>query len=530
MKLSAFLLIFLFFSTATRAETLLELYRLAKQNDPELKIAEREWFAIQTQRPQAQAALKPQVVLGGDVSENWQLEDWMSGDDIERTTVGYNISLSYALYRKENEIAVKQADAAISQAAGNYEAAKQQLIARLAEKYFAVLAAKDNVKFARSTKDAFQRQLDQAQKRFEVGLIAITDVQESRAGYDLAVAEEIQAVNQVDNAYEGLREITGDYHQIDMTLSGKLPLEPPDPENMEQWTKTALENNPQIIVAQHGIESARQNIEKQRAANEPTVDLVGRHGYTDVLRGNDDPFGTSSGTSNSIGVQLSYLLYEGGGIQARIGEAQQRYNQALDQLEKVKRTVQLQTHNAYLNVLSNISRVKASKQALESTKTALEAIQTGYEVGTRTSVDVLNARRDLLQAQRDYSNARYDYVLNTLNLKYAAGLISEEDLAAINQWLLTPEAAAEQEALTAAEEADMAARRIMEEAANRPVNPPPANEEINDNEPDMDIEEFEDLDQNQNVDIELDDDFLRELERDLDLEDLDTSIDELLGE
>jgi outer membrane protein len=433
------LLCSLLISPSLYAETLLELYEQALQNDPQLKIVESDVLANRQLKPQAQAALAPQLSIGGSVTENISMSDWMTGDNTESTNANYNLSLSYALYRKNLNIAVAQTDSVVAQSEAAYESEKQALMVTLASAFFDILAAQDNVNFARSTKEAFYRQLDQAQKRFEVGLIAITDVQESQAGYDLAVADEIQALNQIDNAVEALREITGSYHDLSQTLHEEMDLVTPDPDNIDEWTSIALDNNPRIVAAKHAIDTSIKEIKKQRAAHLPTVDLVAQHSYRDRLRGDNDVFGTATGTDNSIGVQVNYLLFEGGGIRARVREAQQRHTQSLDQLTQVQRTVQRQTRNAYLNVLSSISRIKATKQALTSTETALEAVQIGYEVGTRTSVDVLNARRDLLQAQRDYASSRYAYVLNTLTLKQAAGLIALEDLEKINQWLIEEE-------------------------------------------------------------------------------------------
>jgi outer membrane protein len=433
--ISLVLLMSCLFNSPIQAETLLELYQLAEQNDPQLKIANSERLVTLERKPQARAPLLPQVTLTANLAENLNKDEGaFGGDSRESTGGGYNVSLSYALYRRDLKIQLKQADSQIQQSEANYESAKQSLMERVSTRYFAVLAAKDNLKFAQSAKEAFQRQFDEALQRFEVGLIAITDVQEAQAGYDLAVADEIQAQNEVDNAIEVLREITGSYHQALAMLKEDAPLLVPEPANIEPWTESALEHNPQIKAAQHFVQTAQKEIEKQRAGNSPTIDLVGRHSYSDVFRGDDNPFGNKS-ISNSIGVQLSYFLYEGGAIGSRIKEAKQRHVQALDRLEQQRRSIQLQTRQAFLNLSSSISRVKALKQALVSTETALKAIQTGFELGTRTSVDVVNAQRDLLNAQRNYSGARYNYVLNTLRLKQAAGLINIEDLADINNWL-----------------------------------------------------------------------------------------------
>ncbi|OQW92758.1 MAG: hypothetical protein BWK79_14020 [Beggiatoa sp. IS2] len=435
LKIIHFLLFIGYFSSRlVFAETLLELYELAEQNDPQLKIAKTERLIISEKKPQAQAQLLPQVMLGANARENLQTKNWLLGDRQENTEIGYNISLSYALYRRDRQIALDQVNGQILEVEANYENTRQTLMGRLAAAYFRVLAGNDNLKFTRAAKEAFRRQLDQSQLRYQVGLIAVTDVQEAQAGYDSAVADEIQAQNELDTAQEALREITGSYHQVLAILKEDSPLLSPDPADIDVWTQIALERNPQLVATRRAVDVARQEIERQRAAQLPTVDLVGDHRYSDTLRGEDQP--SSYSTRNSVGVELNYFLYEGGAIRSRVREAKQRHLQALDQLEQQQRSVQRQVHEAYLQVLSNMSRVKALKQALVSSTTALEAVQAGFEVGTRTSVDVLNAQRDLLRAQQSYSQARYDYVLNTLKLKQAAGLIDITDFRNINEWLV----------------------------------------------------------------------------------------------
>jgi len=424
-------------SSSVQAENLLEIYQLAQQHDPQLKIAHQERLVVLEKKPQARAPLLPQVTLNANVTENWQTDINLlnRNRDMENTTLGYTISLNYALYRRELNIQFQQVDSQIAQVEANYETARQALMERVSTRYFAILTANDNLKFARSAKKAFQRQLEEAQRRFEVGLIAITDVEEAQAGYDLAIADEILAQNELDTAYEVLREITDTDHFLLASLNKNTPLLNPNTNNIDAWTEVALEQNPNILAAQFVVATARQEIEKQRAANLPSLDLVGQQSFSDTLRGEDDGF---NNMNFSIGIQLRYALYEGGAIQSRIRESQQRHVQALDKLEQQRRTVQLQTRQLFYTLLSNTSRVKALKQALVSTETALDSIQTGFELGTRTSVDVVNAQRDLLRVQRDYSKVRYDYVLNTLRLKQAAGVLSQEDLEGINYWLTQP--------------------------------------------------------------------------------------------
>jgi len=432
LYLISFLLLIAF--RPIQAETLIELYQLAVQNDPKLKIAYQERVAVREKKHLASAPLAPEVILGANATETLQTENWLIGNDRESTTIGYDVTLRYPLYRRNLNIALEQVDSEIKQADAKYESARQALMAKLASRYFDVLAANDNLKFTVSAKKAFKQQLEEALIRFEVGLLSITDVEEAKAAYDLTVSDEILAQNQIDNALESLREVTGRYHRVLATLKEKTPLLPPNPADVNKWTVMALEQNPDVLATQFAIETAYKEIAKERAANLPTIDLVAKHSYNDVFRGDDNPPGTLT-TSNSVGIQLNYFLFEGGGIRSRTKIAQVRRIQAVDKLEEQRRATQLQTRQAYWNLLSNISRVKALKQALISSETALKATQKGFEVGTRTSVDVVKAQRDLLRAQSDYSKVRYDYVVSTVLLKQAAGSLNEEDLVAINKWL-----------------------------------------------------------------------------------------------
>jgi len=429
----------LLFNHAVHAETLLELYQLAEKNDPSLKVTSSERLITKEKKTQTQSTLMPQVNVGAEMRQQWHDDDWLLFNDSERTSASYNVSLRYPLFRENVALAVKQADSYIDKAEAVYESERQSLMEKVATRYFDVLSANDNLSFVRSAKKSFQKQFERSKARLEVGFGVITEVKESQAAYELAIADELQAENSLNTTIESLRELTGEYHHTLASLSPKLPLEEPKPNDMDKWTEIAFKNNPLLAAVHQDVIAARQEIGKQRATNKlPTVDLVAEHSYTDTIRG-DDVFG--GGTNNSIAVQLNYSFFEGGAKKSYLREAQERYTQTLDKLELQKRIVQLQTHNAYLNVMSNISRVKALKQAMLSTETALEAVQEEIKVGTRIINDFLDARRDLLQAQRNYAAARYDYVLNILRLKQAAGLLDKEALETVNAWLVAANAA-----------------------------------------------------------------------------------------
>lgn len=302
---------------------------------------------------------------------------------------------------------------------------------RLAERYFLVLANMDNLAFAEAEEKSLSRQLDQAKQRFDVGLTAITDVQEAQAGFDRAVAQKIAAANGVDNAREALREIIGIYLEAQAAITENMPFVPPDPADPDQWTDTALAQNLDIAAAMHAVESSRQEIKVQNTGHLPTLDAVASYGY-DKTGGR---FGATKIHSDAVGLELNVPLFQGGFVSSRAREARARLDVSLEQLEIARRNTQRKTREAYLGVISGISQVYAFKQALISSETALRATEAGFEVGTRTAVDVIAAERVLSQSKRDYARAKYEYIQNSLRLKQAAGTLSHEDLAQINQWL-----------------------------------------------------------------------------------------------
>ena len=412
---------------AAGAETLLEVYRQAEASDPQFKIAEAEQLAAREQVPQARSLLLPNVGLSGSaIAQRGQ------GRSTDATTLGYSVSVTQPLFQRDAQIQNDQADKQVEKAEVDYEYARQELILRVAQRYFEVLSALDELEFARTNKAAIHRQLDQSQQRFEVGLIAITDVHESQARYDLANAEEISAENELSTAREALREVAGQYYDSLAGLGDGIEFAPPDPASIEHWTERALEQNPALLALQFDAQIAAQEVHRQRAARLPEIDLVGRHSYSDS--DTDDSFSGGYSHTNSLGVQFSMPLYVGGAISSRTREAKIRHQQALDSIELQRRQIERQVRDAYLGILAGISRVTALQQAVVSSQSAYEATRTGFEVGTRTSVEVLNSQRDLLAAKRDYANSRYHYVLNTLILKRAVGTLKVTDLEALEAW------------------------------------------------------------------------------------------------
>jgi outer membrane protein len=416
------------------AEDLMDVYQLALKSDPQLQAAAASRLATAELDKQALANFLPQVSLSADLSKtNTDSNSSFSGGQAHSTDKGYNLSLVQSLFDKQNFVEQAQADIALDGANAAYEEAKQALIVRVAERYFGVLGAQDDLTFAQAEREAIEKQLEQTQQRFEVGIDTITDVLESQAAFDLAVTNVIQAENTLANSQESLRETTGQYFEALSTLQAESPLIKPEPENVEEWTQTALASNPSLLVSRANVNTAKENINLQKSGHYPTLDLVAQKLY-------DESSETTTGGSRTVdtellGLQFNLPIYSGGEVSSRSRQAGHQLNEAMQNEEAARRSVNRQTREAYNGVISGVSRVKALKQAVLSNEKALESSEAGYDVGTRTTVDVLNARRNLFSARRDHARARYEYILDTLRLKQAAGIADLDDIKQINTWL-----------------------------------------------------------------------------------------------
>jgi outer membrane protein len=422
-----------------QAENLLQVYQQAKGYDAQFKALESDYLATLERKPQALAALKPQVGMSGSMTESTQRYPYdasllQSSGTTTGSNASYSLNLSKSLYNQALNGQVKQADSIIAQATSGLEAEREALVLRTAEAYFNFLLTQDNLEFARTEKNAINRQLEQTRAYFDAGRSAITDVKEAESRYDLAVAQEINAVNQLDLAREQLRVLTGGFYQSLNAPAANMPLVMPTPGDIEQWVKIAKANNKKLLASQHAIETAQTTVDIQRSAKKPVVDLVAKQTGSDSQSNAAlDP--RSYGAS--VGVQVSMPLYTGGSTDSKIREAQHNFRQAQQQYDFQNRTTEQQARNAFLTVQSSISQVKANQRALASAETAAEATQAGFEVGTRTAVDVLTALRNVFSARRDYSQTRYTYLLNTLKLRQAAGTLSDQDIVAMNTFMTT---------------------------------------------------------------------------------------------
>ncbi len=417
-----------------QAEDLSQVFELAKQNDPTYGAAVAEYQAAVEASPKAWANVKPQINLSGEYSE---IIDENSTSSI-RTIVddnydnqSYALKLTQTLYNKSQFDAIAQADALVAQAEAVYGNARYDLILRVAQSYFDVLSESASLVFAKAEKKAIAQQLDQAKQRFKVGLTAITDVLEAQARYDQAVSSEIEAQRLLDLSNESLREITGQAHGELHAVKANLKLVSPDPNDMEAWVKTALERNLLLLSAEQAVNAAREGKDLAYAGHYPILNFEASYADREQ-NGGTFPF-ASDGTTLSL--QLNIPIYSGGGTNAAGREAAALYQQSKQLYETQRRATERLTRNSYLTVLSAISQVNALKQSVRSSQSALEATQAGFEVGTRTAVDVLDSQRELYLAQRNYIRARHAYIVNTLQLKQAAGTLMDEDMTLINAWL-----------------------------------------------------------------------------------------------
>jgi len=419
-------------SSAALAEDLLESYRLAQQSDPQLAAAEANYLATTEVKAISRGGVLPSINFSANGSRRIDDTTYLNplfDKKIGYNNYGYRLELRQTLYRRDNFLQLDEADTRILQAKTEYQTAEQGLILRLAKAYFEMLAAQDNLHFARAEKAAIARQLEQTKQRFEVGLTAITDVNEAQARYDLVNAQEIEAKFRLDNQREALREITGQYPRKPATLRRETPLPSPEPADPDAWNNIALKQNLALHTARLASEIAALQVKRSRSSHYPTLDLALAHNYSKGGSFVDE------NTSNSIGLEFNLPLYTGGATSAAVRQARHQHDAAQQDLERQRRATEASTRTAYRSVTASIVRVQALKQAVISNQSALDATEAGYEVGTRTSVDVLNARRELFRAQRDYAQSRYDYIISSLALKDAAGMLSYDDLVQINQWL-----------------------------------------------------------------------------------------------
>ncbi|MFK5985782.1 MAG: TolC family outer membrane protein [Pseudomonadota bacterium] len=418
-------------SSLSNATGILEVYQIALDSDPVLKQSIAEQQSVSEQSRQSYSAFLPYITGSAKTSQIYSKGNTLGDDGYNNSNLG--VALRQSIYDNANYASHRISKLNLSSANANLNAANQDLIVRVTYAYLDVLLAADTVEFTKAEQTAISRQLEQAKRRYEVGIIAITDVLEAQAGFDSSTASVLKAENDFQITREKLRDIAGQYFEALSPVAADMPLETPQPESIDEWVKYALDSNPTLQSLDYQRLSTKENIGLQRSGHYPTLDLVASHLETS----NDGPFTTGSRNSrdSSIGLELQIPIYQGGFISSKTRQARYNFQKIESRQEEIKRTTERQARNSYLSLVSEISRVKALKQAVISNESALKATEAGFEVGTRTIVDVLNVQRDRFEAKRNYSQARYNYIRATVLLKQTAGLLEEKDLQKINSWL-----------------------------------------------------------------------------------------------
>lgn len=432
-------------SGAAGAEDLMDVYELAYASDPALRAARARFESTREGKRQAFANFLPQISGSGSLTKGSSTFSigGMEVSDTDTDNENLRFEVRQTIYDHGNYKQLDQARAQAEQAQADYDAALQNFVLRGAERYFAVLTAEDALAFAQAEERAVGRQLEQAEQRYEVGLTAITDVHESKARYDNARARVIVAENSLSDAKEALRELTNVYvGQLD-PVREELPTTVPEPNDVDAWVDIAVENSPALRSARLAVDAAHHAVSLARAEFYPTVDAtLSYNEFTNnefVLR---DDFQNVIGTTPAVAedaqvqVQLRVPLYTGGRTSSRVRQAVADLEAAQQTYEEQRRAVIRDTRNAFRGTQASILEVEAREQAVVSARSALEATEAGFEVGTRTIVDVLLSQQQLFQAQRDHSQARHDYILNRLRLEEAAGTLLREDIAEVNQLLV----------------------------------------------------------------------------------------------
>ncbi len=438
-------------STGVYADDLSSVYQQALLNDPLVLKAQAQYMIVKEDINIARSALLPHINASGNISsresdsQNYNSDFGPIGSTVTSTTdsTSYSISLNMQLYHHDTWLRLSTAEKSAHQSDLQYQIAKQDLIVRVTQAYFALLSTKDDLVFAQAEKQAIARQLEQTKQRFSVGLTAITDVHEAQAQYDNAVTAEIQSENAIYNAEENLRVITNTYPRNISTLdTSRFSTTAPTPSTADEWQRTAEAKSLDLIAAKVGIELAKKGIDIARAGHYPTLDLNGNLGSSKSSSSFAGEFGSLSFPTTpffdnqSVGITLTVPIYSGGATSSSVRQAQSRFVSASQDLSLAHRNIVRTTRNAYNTVIAAISAIKSLEQAVLSAEKALEATEAGFEVGTRTIVDVLNSTRNLFNAKRNLSSTRYAYIQNVLLLKRAGGTITDNDITAISQGLV----------------------------------------------------------------------------------------------
>jgi outer membrane protein len=432
--------IYLFFAPLSPAfaANLLDIYKDSLANDTIYQAAISTRLSKREAIPQSVAALLPNISAQANLSSNYQNITSSFTPTTQPAGIsnfqsqGYSISLKQPLINLNDWLAVKQANNTGRQADASLAAAAQDLIFRVANAYFKVLSAQDNLELARAEKTANSKQLNQAQQRVQVGLDALTTVYEAKAAYDKSLATEISAENTLRNNQEALRQLTGKTYPNLARFKTSIPLQSPQPGNIERWIDTATTYNLNLMAARYGVEVARENIKMQASGHLPSINLVGSYGENDVSNNN---FANPNKNGGTLSLELDVPLFSGGAVLSKTRQAEYDFQTASANLDNTYRALVVNTRQKYNDVLADISKIKAERQAIQSAQLSFDSTEASYRAGTRTIVDVLLAQENLYDAKRNAASDQYNYLLDGLLLKQAAGTLKPDDLVQINRWL-----------------------------------------------------------------------------------------------
>ena len=422
------------------ANGLIDAYHQAQEQDQTFQAAAHQRDASIEAKPQAWSVLLPQVVAQGGIERDRQHVLSSSSSQIDSTGAApqkdvqwfssrsYSLTLNQVIFDWSAFQTVAQSDKEVAQAQATYRSAEQSLISRTAAAYFAVLSAQDTLRADLDAQTSFKQQLEQAQKKFDVGLAAITDVRNAQASYDTSTALVIADRTAMDNAKRALGLIVGQPVDAIADLQQDIPLVAPNPAIPAEWSKSSSQDNPDLMTAFYAAEVARKQVSIYRGKYLPTVGATGS-----LNRSNSHSKFGSDTLDDAVSLTLTWNIFQGGLVTSQVRQAVASYQQTQAQYELQRRTVDQNTRNDYEGVVSGIASVKANKQAVISNQTSLEATQVGLKVGTRTEIDVLTARQALAAAQKSYYQSRYNYLNSLIALKQDAGRLGEDDLAEIDR-------------------------------------------------------------------------------------------------
>ncbi|MFD2231722.1 TolC family outer membrane protein [Alkalimarinus sediminis] len=419
-------------SSSVFAVDLVTVYEQAVQYDSNIAASRAAYQAEQEGAYQARAVLLPNITANANAGHTDQEFDNRPVLDDSYKTSGYGVSLTQPIFRADAWFNYQSSQYNSKRAEADFSKAQQDLILTTATAYFGVLRAEENLATAIAAEAAFKRQWEQAKERFDVGLIAITEVHESRASYDSIKTSRIRSEGDLQIAQETLSRLTGVVYDEVNGLSEGFPITTPSPNNADEWVNTAYEQNWSIKSAEFALQALDEQLKTEKSGHYPTLDLSANYAVND-FDGAAPPDNTNDGASVSLVFQLP--LYQGGGTSASVRRSRFLVEQSRQVLETTRRNVKLDTRSLYTAIKTDIDTVASQKQNIISRESALEATRAGYSVGTRNIVEVLDAERNYFVALRDYANARFDYVIDSLSIKQAAGTLSPQDLIDLNKWL-----------------------------------------------------------------------------------------------